>query len=157
LYILDEYSIRKSGIPFLNISYKVWKFGPVPADIYIDLSSDLTLFNKYIKKICDRDHEYFVPIKEFSDDEFSDAEIELLDIIINLFKHHKAKDLIKHTHKVGAPWYNAAKNGKVLDLLLNQSINTTDFDVNLEELLVKDARKLKIYNDFKEHFNSLNS
>ena len=29
LYILDEISIKKSGIPMLNLKYKVWKFGPV--------------------------------------------------------------------------------------------------------------------------------
>jgi hypothetical protein len=27
--ILDELSIKKSGIPFFNLKYKVWKFSPV--------------------------------------------------------------------------------------------------------------------------------
>lgn len=39
LYILDETSIRKWGVPFLNLKYKVWKFGPVAPEIFVDLSS----------------------------------------------------------------------------------------------------------------------
>ena len=38
LYILDEISIKSSGIPFLNLQYKVWKYGPVSAELFIDLS-----------------------------------------------------------------------------------------------------------------------
>ena len=30
VYLLDEVSIRKSGVPIFNLTYKVWKFGPEP-------------------------------------------------------------------------------------------------------------------------------
>ena len=48
IYILDEISIKKSGLPFLNLKYKVWKFGPVSEELFIDLSSETKLLEDYI-------------------------------------------------------------------------------------------------------------
>jgi uncharacterized phage-associated protein len=50
LYILDELAIKKSGIPFFNLKYKVWKFGPVSEEIFIDLSSDISLLKGYVER-----------------------------------------------------------------------------------------------------------
>src|SRR5690554_1034689 len=53
LYILDELSIKRSGIPFANLKYKVWKFGPVSEEIFIDLSSEMNMFSEYLNKVND--------------------------------------------------------------------------------------------------------
>src|SRR5690554_525756 len=53
IYILDELSIKKSGIPFFNLKYKVWKFGPVSEEIFIDLSSEMNMFSEYLNKVND--------------------------------------------------------------------------------------------------------
>ncbi|MGB1450973.1 MAG: type II toxin-antitoxin system antitoxin SocA domain-containing protein, partial [Marinirhabdus sp.] len=83
LYILDELSIRKSGIPFLNLKYKVWKFGPVSEDIFIDLSSPPTLLKGYIKRKPNNEGKITItPLVDFNDDEFSKNDIELLHFVL---------------------------------------------------------------------------
>ncbi|MDI9605335.1 MAG: DUF4065 domain-containing protein, partial [Bacteroidota bacterium] len=49
MYMLDEISIIRSGIPFFNLQYKVWKLGPVTEEIFIELSDELTWLDKYVK------------------------------------------------------------------------------------------------------------
>ena len=50
LNILDEVSIKRSGIPVLNLKFKTWKFGSVPEDIFIELSSEASFLKRYLKK-----------------------------------------------------------------------------------------------------------
>jgi uncharacterized phage-associated protein len=76
LYILDELSVKQSGIPFLNLKYKVWKFGPVSEEIFVDLSSETTLLKKFIRRSYTSDEQcIIIPIIDFNDDEFSDNDI----------------------------------------------------------------------------------
>lgn len=146
LYILDELSIKKSGIPFFNLKYKVWKFGPVSEEIFIDLSSDTTLLKKYIE----RNSDIITPIADFNDDEFSDNDIELLDFVINKFGDKTAKDLVYYTHRKNSPWYKTAKENFVLELLENEEISNTELLINMAYLVNHDERKKIVYRDYIE-------
>jgi len=130
LYILDEISIKKSGIPLLNLKYKVWKFGPVSEELFIDLSSEPTLLDKFI----DRNNEgnYIKAKLDFNDDEFSDNDIELMNFVIDKFGNKSAKELVSYTHRINSPWYNTAK---VIDM---------------SQIIAHDERKLEIYSDYLE-------
>ncbi len=150
IYILDELSIKKSGIPFFNLRYKVWKFGPVSEEIFIDLSSDTTLLKKYIAKSSEDGVTFIKPILAFNEDEFSDNDMALLDFVIEQFGTLSAKELVHYTHRKNAPWYNSAKENSVLDLLENEEINNTEFVVDMTSLINHDERKKEIYRDFIE-------
>ena len=150
LYILDELSIKKSGIPFLNLKYKVWKFGPVSEELFIDLSSETKILEDFIQKNSDEGVNYITPIVEFNDDEFSDNDIELMDYVIENFGDKTAKELIKYTHRKNSPWYNTAKEKDVLELLEEEKINSTEYLIDMEQLISHDLRKREIYNDFIE-------
>lgn len=153
LYILDELSIKKSGIPFLNLKYSVWKFGPVPVNLYVEFSSDPSLLKEYIERKNTEDgHDYIYPKKEFLDDEFSLNELELLDYVVEKFKNYTTNDLIAYTHKINSPWYNAAQKNGVLESLENGSENTTDIVIDMSELVGYDERKLALYKEFVELF-----
>lgn len=148
LYILDEISIKKSGIPLLNLKYKVWKFGPVSEELFIDLSSEPTLLEKFIERETEGSH-----IKArigFNDDEFSDNDIELMDYVIDKFGNKSAKELVSYTHRINSPWYNTAKENSVLELLENESINNTEFLIDMSQIISHDGRKLEIYTDYLE-------
>ncbi len=56
LYILDEISISRSGIPVLNLKFKAWKFGPVSEDLFIELSSELSFLKDFLVKSVEGDH-----------------------------------------------------------------------------------------------------
>lgn len=150
LYILDELSIKKSGIPFLNLKYKVWKFGPVSEELFIDLSSETKILEDFIKKDSDEGVNYITPIAKFNDDEFSDNDIELMDYVIEKFGNKTAKELIKYTHRKNSPWFNTAKQYDVLELLEKEKINNTEYLIDMEQLISHDLRKREIYNDFIE-------
>ncbi len=150
MYILDELSIKKSGIPFLNLKYKVWKFGPVSEELFIDLSSELKLLAPYLEKHTQDDENYVRPIAEFYDDEFSELDLELLDDVIHRFGQRSAKDLIVYTHRENSPWHNTAKAMNVLQLLEEEKINNTEYAIDMGQLIAHDDRKREIYLDYLE-------
>lgn len=150
IYILDELSIKQSGIPFFNLKYKVWKFGPVSEEIFIDLSSEVTLLKKYIERTSEEGVTVIKPIVSFNDGEFSDNDIELLDYVIDQFGNKSAKELVFYTHRENSPWYNTAKENSVLDLLNNEEINNTELLIDMATLINHDERKKAIYGDYLE-------
>lgn len=150
IYILDELSIKKSGIPFFNLKYKVWKFGPVSEEIFIDLSSEITLLKNYIERTSEEGVTIIKPIVDFNDDEFSDNDIDLLDFVIEKFGNKSAKDLVYYTHRKNSPWYNAAKENSVLELLEKEEINNTELLIDMGILINHDERKKVIYYDYIE-------
>lgn len=150
LYILDELSIKRSGIPFFNLKYKVWKFGPVSEEIFIDLSSEITLFKNYIERISEEGATIIKPIIDFNDDEFSDNDIDLLDFVIEKFGSKTAKDLVYYTHRKNSPWHNKVKENAVLELLEKEEINNTALLIDMSSLINHDERKKAVYEDFIE-------
>jgi len=150
IYILDELSIKKSGIPFFNLKYKVWKFGPVSEEIFIDLSSETTLLKNYIKRTSEEGVTVIKPIVEFNDDEFSDNDIDLLNFVIEQFGDKTAKDLVYYTHRKNSPWHNTAKENSVLELLEKEEINNTELLIDMASLINHDERKKVVYSDFIE-------
>lgn len=150
LYILDELSIKRSGIPFFNLKYKVWKFGPVSEEIFIDLSSETTLLKDYVKMESDEGAGFIKACKGFDDNEFSDNDIELLDFVVSQFGNKTAKELVSHTHRINSPWHKTAKDNLALELLMNEEINNTALFVNMEMLVSHDERKKAIYREFIE-------
>ncbi len=149
LYILDELSIKKSGIPFLNLQYKVWKFGPVSEEIFIDLSSEIALLKKYVARSSDDDN-HIVSANIFDDGEFSDNDINLMDFVVKSFGSKSAKDLISYTHRINSPWYISAKENSVLELLKTEKINNTEFIIDLVRIVEHDFRKKEIYLQYTE-------
>jgi hypothetical protein len=149
LYILDELSIKQSGIPFFNLDYKVWKFGPVAEPIFIDLSSEMTLLAPFIKS--DKNG-HISAKKSFNDDEFSDNDIALMDRVIEDFGYKTAKELVFYTHNEDSLWNKTAKKHNVLALLEKETINSTNLYLNLADLVADDPRKKAIYEDYIEQF-----
>lgn len=150
IYILDEISIKKSGIPFFNLKYKVWKFGPISEEIFIDLSSEVTLLKKYIESTSEDGVMIIKSKADFNDDEFSDNDIDLLDSVIKEFGDRTAKDLVYYTHRKNSPWHNTASENSVLELLEKESINNTELLIDMGSLINHDERKKAIYNDYIE-------
>lgn len=132
----------------MNLTYKVWKFGPVSEELFIDLSSDVTLLEKFIK--VSNDGNYLERKIDFSDDEFSDNDIELMKQVVKNFGDKTAKELVSYTHRENAPWFITAKKYGVLELLENESINNTEYLIDMSQLIAHDKRKIAIYLDFIE-------
>lgn len=150
LYILDELSIKQSGLPFLNLEYKVWKFGPVAQEIFVELSSEPSFLKDKIAHTNTHGHDYITANSAFCDDEFSDNDMELMNRVVSEFGSMNTKQLIDYTHRTSSLWYITAQRNDVLKNLEAGIINTTDIAINLSELASYDERKLAIYRSFVE-------
>ncbi len=153
LYILDELSIKNSGIPFLNLNYKLWRLGPVAEDIFIDLSSRAVLLDKFIEKhITSEGKTYISAKKDFCDDEFSDNDMDLINYVIEKYGHKSAKELVEYTHRVNSPWYNTAVENRVLEIMESNQTNSTNFTIDMAQLVSYDKKKYELYKDYIESF-----
>jgi uncharacterized phage-associated protein len=157
VYIIEEKSIERLGIPFFNLDFEVWKFGPVCQNLYVEFSEEPILLKNFIKKRNIKNGFVFDKNTSFNDDEFSDSDIFLLDEIINEFSGTNCNDLIAYTHRKNSLWYNTAKENGVLELLLNEEIPTTNLKIDFTELIKDEPSKLEFYYEHKEFLNFVSS
>ena len=150
VFIIEEISVKKYGIPFFNLRFDVWKLGPVSKDLFVELSEEPGLLADYIRREVNDDNTYIYPKKPFSDGEFSDIEMELLQTVSERFLYCTAKELINVTHRKDSPWYKTAVEHGVLDLLESGKMTTTNFEIKLSASIEHDPQKLALYHDHKD-------
>ena len=132
LFLLEEKAIKEYGKPFFGLDFKVWQFGPVVETIFYELTDgEITIFKDYFKK---NQFDEFEAVKEFSDDEFSDNDISLMDSMVVFAKHKIAKDFIRITHSENSLWKKSAKKYGVLEDLENEKRATTDYSIDFTML-----------------------
>lgn len=149
IFIIDEISVRKYGFPVFDLRYDVWKLGPVSSDLYFGLNDNSSFLSKYIE--IDKGNATVKPVKTFSDDEFNDLELQLMEEVADRFLYCTSSELVNHTHKKNSPWYNTAVKHGILDALENGEIPaTTDIEIDLRECIQDDQRKLSMYNSHKD-------
>jgi uncharacterized phage-associated protein len=149
LYFLEEFSIKKYGRPFLGLEWEVWHLGPVSEDLYAEINEPYMLNEHIIHSHKNGLDGCFIESKHsFVDDEFSDSDIQLMDVLIENFGHLNAKQLIKKAHLPHTLWYKIAKENNLLESFENKSRTTTDYKINLNELLSED--KKEVYNFYLE-------
>ncbi len=157
VYIIEEKSIEKRSMPFFNLDFEVWKFGPVCQNLYVEFTEEPTIFKDYIKKRNTRNGYVFDKVISFNDDEFSDSDIALMDEIINEFSGANCSDLVEYTHRENSLWYNTAKENGVLELLLSEELPTTNIKIDFTDLFKNDSSKLDFYNEHKEFLSFVSS
>lgn len=133
LFLLEENSIKKFGVPFFGFDFKVWKFGPVVPLVYNDFQKELKILGKYIKKVDPNIDEYEA-VSEFCDDEFSDNDICLLQDVVQFSKHKTAKNLVDYTHKKGSLWHFSVFGNKLQEKF-KTGLTTTDFSIKFSTLV----------------------
>lgn len=153
VFILEEVSIKKSGIPFFGIRFDVWKLGPVSKDLYIELTEETNLLNDYIKKEFRDGKTLISPSREFSDDEFSDQDLLLLEQVSERFKYCTAQELINFTHRKESPWYITAQQHGLVEILESGQINATNIEIDFSTIIEDQEDKLALYNGHREFLN----
>jgi len=133
LFVLEEACIKKYGHPFFGIEFQLWKFGPVAKDIYIDLSEEPILLKDFILRDTNNASN-FIAKTEFNNDEFSDNDIELMNLIINFAKDKNATYLVNRTHSLNSLWRKSAIQYGVLEVLESELLNSTDYTVDFNLL-----------------------
>lgn len=157
LFLLEESAIKKYAHPFFGFDFQLWKFGPVLNDVFIDLSEEnLTLLNGYIKRTAANKDE-FESAAVFNDDEFSDNDILLMDMIIKFAKNKTAKDLVNHTHGEKSLWRQSAISSGVLEMLETQKTSSTKYLIDFSLLFEEDSYMKERFNSSMENIHFINS
>ena len=146
-YLLDEYSIKLTGIPFFNFEYKVWKYGPVKQDLFIDLSANSpNTFKNFIRQ----KGKHFIPAEgaQFSDDEFNDFELDLLKKVKSKFSTKWASQLVGETHRPGRPWHKAVEKYGLKPVFDSGGTNSTDLTIDMTSLIEGDTFKVERYKEY---------
>jgi uncharacterized phage-associated protein len=150
IYLIEEISIKKFGIPFFDLRFDVWKLGPVSRDLYVELTGDPVLLNEYIIKEQLDENIFVKPKISFIDDEFSDNDIKVLDLVVDHYATTSTQELIKLTHRQHSPWYITAKEHDLLEKFEQGLLNTTDIEIDLSKLISDDPIKKAFYLENKE-------
>ena len=150
IYLIEEISIKKFGIPFFDLRFDVWKLGPVSRDLYVELTGEPVLLNDFIIKELKDDNVFVKPKNPFNDDEFSDNDIGVLDFVVDHYATTSAQDLINLTHRQHSLWYLTAKEHDLLDKFRQGLINTTDIEIDLSKLISDDPVRKAFYLEHKE-------
>ncbi len=157
IYLIEEVSIKKTGIPFFNIPFEVWKLGPVAREVFIELDTVQLYLNGYYKVTHKADKTVVNSIKGFDDDEFSDNDIEILDWIINKFQYYTANQLVNLTHSPNSLWTKYATKYNLIEAFNSGRKNSSNIEMDMSDLLLDDSLKKMLYNDHIEHFEASRS
>jgi uncharacterized phage-associated protein len=150
IYLIEETSVKKYGIPFFNMRFDAWHLGPVQRDLFVEITGETFLLDSFIDKQYQNGGVNILPKKNFSDDEFSDIELALLDQIAATFKYTSAEELIQLTHREHSPWYLTAKENGLLDAFKKGLATTSDVEIDLSRVIAGDEEKLKRYQSHQE-------
>lgn len=151
LYFMEEYSVRRFQTPFLGLTYEVWQAGPVPKDVFIDLSETPVLLHGYVSRIQEDDKTYIKAESDFCDDEFSDNDIVVMDYVISKYGKKTAKELVRETHLSGTLWYRTAERHGLLDKFNSGQLNNSDIPLDFGEDLTGCGKEF--YEDQLEFFH----
>ena len=158
IFLLEEASIKKYGYPFFGIDFQIWKLGPVVKDIFIDLSEESPgLLSEYITR-DETNVSVFRSVKDFNDDEFSDNDMELLQIVTSFVKDKNASALVKITHSQNSLWRKSAIKNGVMELLEEELINSTEYNIDFSLLFENNPDMIERFEEIKENleFSKMN-
>lgn len=156
LFLLEESSVKKFANPFLGVDYELWQFGPVVKDVYIDLSEETpSLLREYLER-DPNDKNLFKAKVNFSDDQFSDNDIYLLEKIRDFARHKTAKNLVDFTHEENSLWRKSALKYGVLQELENDETNYTNHLIDFSLLFEGNEERMERYLHAKENREFIN-
>jgi len=78
---------------------------------------------------------YVKAVAEFSDDEFSDNDMAVMDDVLKKYGSMTATDLVRLTHEEGSLWYKAAAKNGLLKAFDDKLMNSSDCQIDFSEEL----------------------
>jgi uncharacterized phage-associated protein len=111
LYFLDFSHFKQTGKAVTGLDYYAWEMGPVPKDLFEELSGNMKPDMKNaIKKLSpEEEFQQVIPKKKFNADYFSTKEVACLEKVSFVFKEAKADTMVESTHLKNEPWDRTLK------------------------------------------------
>lgn len=140
LFLMEERMVRQYHVPFLGLQFSVWRLGPVSVDVFEELSDGPALLEDYISLEFNGQGIRVTPKKQFEDDEFSDAELKMMDQVMAKYGSMNTEELIAETHREGGLWQQAAKDNGLLDDFAQKRANSSTVVIDMGSQLCPDAK-----------------
>lgn len=87
----------------------------------------------------------------FNDDEFSDNDLDLLNVVMNFVKDKSASALVEYTHSPNSLWRKSAIKNGVFELLEEELINSTEFKIDFSILFENNPVMLERFEEVREN------
>ena len=138
---MEERMVQQYHVPMLAIPYSVWRLGPVSVDVFEELSDGPVLLSDFISLELNGAGIKVTPKREFIDDEFSDAELQVMEQVMEKYGGMNSEQLIKETHKEGSLWYDTAKENGLLEDFEQKRANSSNIIIDMGRHLCPDHRE----------------
>lgn len=173
LYLMEERMVQKYHVPMLSIPYSVWRLGPVSVDVFEELSDGPVLLADFVtlqfnvwsseshpsslkdgRVVTDEGKAngqgiMVKPSREFDEDEFSDAELEVMSEVMEKYGDMNSEQLIELTHREGSLWRETAKEHGLLEDFDQKRANSSTVVIDMGRQLCPDDRAY--YNETLEN------
>lgn len=170
LFLMEERMVQKYHVPMLSIPYSVWRLGPVSVDVFEELSDGPVLlsdfvtlqFNARCSESLLRNGQVaadegkasgqcirVVPSRDFDEDEFSDAELEVMREVMEKYGAMNSDQLIELTHREGSLWRETAKENGLLEDFEQKRANSSTVVIDMGRQLCPEDRAY--YNETLEN------
>ena len=154
LFLMEERMVQKYHVPMLSLPFSVWRLGPVSVDVFEELSDGPVLLNDFITLQFNGQGIMVKATKVFDEDEFSDAELQVMHEVMDRYGQMNSDELIAVTHKEGSLWYATAKENGLLEDFAEQRANSSNIIIDMGRQLCPDDREY--YNETLENRQAAN-
>lgn len=139
LFLIDEESVLRTGVPITWLNYKAWQLGPVNEDVFLSKFTGFNKFDKYVSFHHAGDGSCVIkPISVFDDSEFCDLDIEIINDVIAKYGNKSCRELVELTHRRGSI-YDETKKKYGIEFSGNN--RTSDIEINFRDLLDSCSKK----------------
>jgi len=138
LYFLDFIHFRQTGMSVTGQDYYAWDWGPVPSDVYLELSKqeDRGLGLDRVARLIQRGERFqeVVARARFNPEFFSERELKILSNVAEIFRDAQAELMVEATHLKNSPWdlTRSQRGSKALisyELAIDGSPDQLDVDI----------------------------
>jgi uncharacterized phage-associated protein len=153
LFIIDETSVKETGVPVTGLDYRVWKMGPVAYAVYADLArNNAEQLGSFAEaKSGEGESKKIESTNRFDDAEFSDYEMSLIDTVVDKYGAFDGNALVELLHEEGSLWEKIVDEKELAQKFETEA--TGPFKIDLRALIADDPQKLELYNTAQESFN----
>lgn len=141
LFLMEEQMVQRYHVPFLGIPFSVWRMGPVSVDVFEELSDGPALLEDYIVLQFNGQGIRVTTKGEFEDDEFSNAELEMMERMMAKYGQMNSEELIEETHRDGGLWKLTAEEYGLLEDFEMRRANSSQVVIDMARGLCPDDRR----------------
>jgi len=164
LFLMEERMVQKYHVPMLSIPFSAWRMGPVSVDVFEELSDGPVLLADFVtlqfnvwsserhpsrledgRVVTDEGKANgqgikVTPSRKFDEDEFSDAELEVMAEVMEKYGDMNSEQLIELTHREGSLWRDTVKEHGLLEDFEQKRANSSTVVIDMGRQLCPDDR-----------------